>query len=624
MRRSFQALPAFLVAVFVAACSSSSQNNNNNGGGGSSAVSVSVSPGSVSVIIGESTGFTATVTGTTNTAVTWEVNDVAGGNATFGTISTAGNYTAPASVPNPAGVTIKAVSQADTNKAGTASATIVASQSNQDAQSLPIKLGTTGSNANDFRSLSAGQIECCTGTLGSLLLRNGALFVLSNTHVIARADAASIGDNVIQPGLGDNNCTSSGANVVGHLSQFANLENSSTNVDAAIAQVVSGTVDTSGAILSLGATASGSSADAGPPHAGPGIVPTVGMAVAKSGRTTGLTCSTVSAVNVQTSVQYEKGCGGTTFNKTFTGQISVLGGSFSLEGDSGSLIVSEASADPVALLYGGSDTDSVGNPVSDVLTAMADAQGNKPNFVGSAATHQVIGCTLPSVQAANRTIEPQAAVTVSSEAVQKAAAARDTYAAQLLQNPYVHALGVTASLDHPGEPAVLVAVNVGQPKVVLPAQLDGVRTRIVPARSTTTRGVLTNAESAALTPATAVFSVSALSGAEISRAKTAQSAHVAQLMRLAGVQGVGITSSADAPGEAALLIFTIRGVAQDPIPDILDGVRTRIRNSSPFKAGLGGAKRRACVMPPSKSAPRLTRDGPPVGIFLLFLKPPWA
>src|SRR5690348_11896457 len=599
--RASRALPALLIAVFLSACNgTTSQSKNNNGGGGSGTVSVFVSPSSVSIIVGAYTGFSATYKGTTTVAVTWQVNNVAGGNSTVGSISAAGNYTAPAAVPNPATVTIKAVSQADTNQSGSASATVVTSQTNQGSQSLPINLGTTGSNANDFKNLTGGQIECCTGTLGSLLQRNGTMFILSNTHVIARADAATVGDNVIQPGLGDNNCTATGTNIVAHLSQFASLETASTNVDAAIAQVVSGAVDTSGTILSLGATANGSNADPGPPHAGAGVAPTVGMAVAKSGRTTGLTCSTVSAINIQTSVQYEKGCGGTTFNKTFTGQITVAGGSFSLEGDSGSLIVSEASADPVALLYGGSDTDSVGNPVSDVLAAMTDTQGNKPSFVGSAAAHQVVGCTLPSVQAASRATQPQSAVSVSGQAMQKAAAARDTYAAQLLRDPYVHALGVAPSLDHPGEAAVLVVVNAGQPKSPIPAQLDGVRTRIVAAKSTTTAGTIGDAESAALAPAGEAFAVNGLSRAEVSRANAAQSAHVEQLMQLAGVQGVGITSSADAPGEAALMIFTVRGVPHDPIPDVIDGVRTRIRESSPFKAGLGGAKRKACVVPVAK------------------------
>src|SRR5207253_1780080 len=67
--------------------------------------------------------FTATVQNTGNTAVTWQVNGVTGGNATVGTISSSGLYTAPAS---PATVAVTAVSQADTTKSASAQVTITA------------------------------------------------------------------------------------------------------------------------------------------------------------------------------------------------------------------------------------------------------------------------------------------------------------------------------------------------------------------------------------------------------------------------------------------------------------------------------------------------------------------
>jgi hypothetical protein len=60
--------------------------------------------------------FSDTVTNTTNTAVTWEVNGTAGGSITTGTISTTGLYTAPASLINPINVTVTVVSVADTTK----------------------------------------------------------------------------------------------------------------------------------------------------------------------------------------------------------------------------------------------------------------------------------------------------------------------------------------------------------------------------------------------------------------------------------------------------------------------------------------------------------------------------
>jgi len=90
-------------------------------------VAVAVTPATASVQAG--TGkqtFTATVTNTSNTAVTWSVGGVAGGNATVGMISAAGAYTAPASVPTPAVVTVTATSVADTTKSASAQVTITA------------------------------------------------------------------------------------------------------------------------------------------------------------------------------------------------------------------------------------------------------------------------------------------------------------------------------------------------------------------------------------------------------------------------------------------------------------------------------------------------------------------
>lgn len=87
---------------------------------------VSVTPNPINVAVSSQEQFTATVTGTTNTAVTWEVDGVAGGNSTVGTITATGIFTAPATIPTPATVTITAVSVADNSSSGSAQATIVA------------------------------------------------------------------------------------------------------------------------------------------------------------------------------------------------------------------------------------------------------------------------------------------------------------------------------------------------------------------------------------------------------------------------------------------------------------------------------------------------------------------
>lgn len=90
------------------------------------AVAVMVSPLSASLLTGAAQAFAATVTGSTNTAVTWSVNGVNGGNATVGTISSAGLYTAPATVPSPATVTVRATSVASSSASASASVTVSA------------------------------------------------------------------------------------------------------------------------------------------------------------------------------------------------------------------------------------------------------------------------------------------------------------------------------------------------------------------------------------------------------------------------------------------------------------------------------------------------------------------
>src|SRR3989449_35826 len=86
-------------------------------------VSVSISPASASMQVGQSQQFTATVSGTTNTAVNWLVNGGLGGNSTVGTISSAGLYTAPSSVPANA-VTVTAQSAYNSTSSANAAVTI--------------------------------------------------------------------------------------------------------------------------------------------------------------------------------------------------------------------------------------------------------------------------------------------------------------------------------------------------------------------------------------------------------------------------------------------------------------------------------------------------------------------
>ncbi len=231
-------------------------------------------------------------------------------------------------------------------------------------QTPPIQLGTSGGNVNDIANGF-----CCSGTLGSLVHIGSTQYILSNSHVFCgdvvsggNGRVAQIGDDINQPGLVDNNCSSANTNLVADLSSLSTIypPASTPNVDCAIAQVRSGMVRTDGAILEVG-TLSAST-----------VAAFVGQAVKKSGRTTGLTRSSISALNATVNVGYDTECGGTSFTKTYTGQILVTNTAsrFLNSGDSGSLMVEDVTTNPhaVGLLYAGSSSIAVANPIGDVLS----------------------------------------------------------------------------------------------------------------------------------------------------------------------------------------------------------------------------------------------------------------
>lgn len=228
-------------------------------------------------------------------------------------------------------------------------------------QTPPIKLGTSGG----WRYDSANGY-CCVGTLGSLIESGSKQYILSNYHVLS-ADIASgdnnrvatIGDYVIQPGLADVGCNANNAQNVATLASVNVLPDA--NVDAAIAEVIPGMVSSTGEILGIGTLSSTTLAAA------------IGQAVKKSGRTTGLTRSTIQGLNATVKITYDNECaGGTVFTKTFTGQIIIKNkaSKFLDSGDSGSLMVEDVDNNPkaIGLLFAGSRTTAIANPIDEVLS----------------------------------------------------------------------------------------------------------------------------------------------------------------------------------------------------------------------------------------------------------------
>jgi hypothetical protein len=93
-------------------------------GTGTSVIAVSTSPATASVTAGSAQQFAASVSGTSNTAVTWTVSGTGCTAAACGTISASGLYTAPSAIPVPAIVTITGSSEADDTKSATSAVTI--------------------------------------------------------------------------------------------------------------------------------------------------------------------------------------------------------------------------------------------------------------------------------------------------------------------------------------------------------------------------------------------------------------------------------------------------------------------------------------------------------------------
>jgi hypothetical protein len=200
--------------------------------------------------------------------------------------------------------------------------------------------------------VSTGHPSITAGTLSCRVKSGGTLYALSNNHVYAASNQASIGNAVIQPGTYDGG--HSPADDIGTLANFKPIvwyPRGSNTIDAAIAATDESKVGK--------ATPAGGY---GTPNSTP-VTAQLGQAVQKYGRTTGLTHGVVEGVNASILVDYGSGK-----IALFTGQIMITPGTFSAGGDSGSLIVTDdADCNPVGLLFAGSASATYANPIGDVL-----------------------------------------------------------------------------------------------------------------------------------------------------------------------------------------------------------------------------------------------------------------
>ena len=205
---------------------------------------------------------------------------------------------------------------------------------------------------------SIGHPDITAGTLGAVVQdAGGVCYILSNNHVLANVNKAAIGDNTLQPGPFDGG--QNPADAIATLAAFEEIlfDGSPNTIDAAIAEVMT----------PVSFFVSATSPDFTPTST-PNTNVQPGDYVKKTGRTTGLTTGKVDAISATTSICYE--CSGPFCFRckkaaTFVGQIVTT--DMSEGGDSGSLIVDTDDNDPVGLLFAGSSTLTIHNPIGDVL-----------------------------------------------------------------------------------------------------------------------------------------------------------------------------------------------------------------------------------------------------------------
>ena len=206
--------------------------------------------------------------------------------------------------------------------------------------------------------VSVGHPDITAGTLGARVTDGKDVYILSNNHVLANMNQAAIGDPIIQPGSYDKG--KSPDDDIANLTAFQpiNFSGGSNTIDAAIA--LSSIPDLGNSTLGDGyGTPSSEIADA-----------YVGLLVKKYGRTTGMTHGKVTTINLTVNVCYEQGRIFCRKSATFVNQVGISNvgaGSFSLGGDSGSLIVTEQGNNPVGLLFAGSSTLTIANKIDLVL-----------------------------------------------------------------------------------------------------------------------------------------------------------------------------------------------------------------------------------------------------------------
>jgi len=228
-----------------------------------------------------------------------------------------------------------------------------------------------------YMGYSVGHPLITAGTIGARVTDGTNVFVLSNNHVLAASNDGHVGDPELQPGPYDGGTDP--ADRIGTLFAFRALDFNGGNntIDAALAITDASMVaNTTPPDDGYGQPSSAIFGDAN----GDGMIDDktqlLGLNVEKYGRTTKLTHGTITGINGIVDVCYEVYIIFCLKSAHYVDQLIITPGTFSGGGDSGSLIVTDNSThNPVGLLFAGSTSTTIANPIGDVLTQLGQRLG---------------------------------------------------------------------------------------------------------------------------------------------------------------------------------------------------------------------------------------------------------
>ena len=253
---------------------------------------------------------------------------------------------------------------------------------------------------------SVGHPAITAGTIGARVRDGlGRVYILSNNHVLANSNGASVGDAAYQPGRFDGGTA---ADQIATLSDFQviSFSGASNTMDAAIAlsniNVLDNAVPSDDGYGMPNSTIYGD-AD------GDGLFDDrnalLGLNVQKYGRTTKLTRGQITGVNATVTVCYAVSDFVCTKSARFVDQLIISPAGFSNGGDSGSLIVTDdANLNPVGLLFAGSSTVTIANRIDLVLNRFGvTIDGFAPPPPGPFTDVGVLSVSGPEAAVQNRT-----------------------------------------------------------------------------------------------------------------------------------------------------------------------------------------------------------------------------